>query len=106
MHKLMNKAGVDCVTTTNCSFLEVSTNRGVDTSCLKTRSSAIRGQARPSFHTFVGVKCKFRRFSTKTYWNLTKSLQKPHRRTNNRQGRLGRDFIIIIIIIIENSLAF
>ena len=32
---------------------------------------------------------------TKTHWNRVKSLQKLHRRNNNRQGSSGRDFFLL-----------
>ena len=37
---------------------------------------------------------------TKTHWNRAKSLQKPHRRKNNRQRTSGRVFFI------KNTFAF
>ena len=72
------------------------------------RSEALKGiiygwfpSAEPASSTQPWVGIYIERISgTKTHWNRVQSLQKPHRKKDNRQGSSGRD------IFIENSLAF
>ena len=46
------------------------------------------------FFFFMGLIYREKTNGTKTHWNSAKSLQKPYRGKDNRQGSSGFDFLI------------